>query len=112
MKQDLHKSHFEGCSTELAMVRSECEYFLHALDSLAAPRYTESTLLNVPSWSYTVQDPLGVTLVMGAWNYPCQLSLVPVVAAIAAGNCCVLKPGDCRRGGRPQNDRGSAPRAL
>ena len=93
MKADLHKSEFEGCSTELSLVRNECDFFLHHLDELMAPRYTESSALNVPAWSYTVQDPLGVTLVLGAWNYPCQLSLAPLVGAIAGGNCCILKPG-------------------
>ena len=93
MKADLHKSHFEGCCTELTMARNECHYFLHHLDGLMAPQYTESSALNIPSWSYTKQDPLGVTLVLGAWNYPCNLSLVPLVGAIAGGNCCILKPG-------------------
>ena len=93
MKADLHKSAFESYSTELAMVRNECEYFIHHLDELMKPTYTENSALNVPAWSSTQQDPLGVVLVMGAWNYPMMLSLVPLVGAIAGGNCCILKPG-------------------
>eukprot|EP01084_Bolivina_argentea_P109448 195630_1 len=93
MKADLHKSAFESFSTELAMVRNECEYFINHLNELMTPTYTESSALNIPAWSSTQQDPLGICLVMGAWNYPMQLSLMPMIGAIAAGNCCILKPG-------------------
>lgn len=43
---------------------------------------------------YIFNDPLGTVLVMGAWNYPLQLTLVPAAAAIAAGNCVIIKPSE------------------
>lgn len=57
------------------------------------PKKTRNSALNIPCWSTTQRDPLGVVLIMGAWNYPMQLSLAPLVGAIAGGNCVVVKPG-------------------
>ena len=53
-----------------------------------------TNLLNFPASSYIIPEPLGVCLVIGAWNYPYQLSLAPVVAALAAGNTVILKPSE------------------
>jgi len=93
MKVDLHKSAFEGVVTELSVLGGEIDTALAHLRSWMAPTYTGSSALNVPCWSYTQRDPLGVVLVMGAWNYPTLLTLGPVVGAIAGGNCVVIKPG-------------------
>merc|ERR1719160_1330591 len=57
------------------------------------PTKTGNSALNIPCWSTTQRDPLGVVFVMGAWNYPLQLTLLPVVGAIAGGNCVMIKPG-------------------
>ena len=93
MRVDLHKSMFEGIVTELSVVGSEIDTALAHLKSWMAPTYTGSSALNIPCWSYTQRDPLGVVLVMGAWNYPMLLTLGPVAGAIAGGNCVVIKPG-------------------
>jgi aldehyde dehydrogenase (NAD+) len=93
MKADLHKSSFEGFVTELALVESEIATALAHLDEWMSPSFTANSALNIPCWSSTQQDPLGVVLVMGAWNYPMQLTLAPVVGAIAGGNCVMIKPG-------------------
>ncbi|KAJ8978613.1 hypothetical protein NQ317_010071 [Molorchus minor] len=52
--------------------------------------------------SFTKNDPYGVTLVLGSWNYPIQLTLAPVVGALAAGNCVVIKPSEVYLGGIPE----------
>lgn len=93
MKADLHKSPFECIATEIALVEEECRTAIAHLDGWMKPTYTNTSALNWPAGSYTVQDPLGVVLVMGAWNYPVQLTLAPVVGAIAGGNCCLIRPG-------------------
>ena len=93
MRMDLHKSAFEGVVTELSVLGGEIDTALAHLRSWMKPTYTDSSALNIPCWSYTQRDPLGVVLVMGAWNYPTLLTLGPVVGAIAGGNCVVIKPG-------------------
>lgn len=93
LQKDLHKSPFEGFVTELGLVESECQVAIAKLDSWMAPTKTSNSALNIPCWSTTQQDPLGVVLIMGAWNYPMQLALAPLVGAIAGGNCVLLKPG-------------------
>ena len=54
-------------------------------------------MLNFPGRSYITPEPLGVSLVIGAWNYPINLTLVPAIAAIAAGNTIVIKPSELTR---------------
>jgi aldehyde dehydrogenase (NAD+) len=93
MKADLHKSPFESWATEISLVVSECEEALAHLDEWMAPQATKTSALNWPAGSYTQHDPLGVIHVMGAWNYPVQLTLAPVVGAIAGGNCVLIRPG-------------------
>lgn len=93
MHADLHKSAFECVATEIGLVESECVEAIKHLKEWMSPQYTNTSALNWPASSYTQQDPLGLVLVMGAWNYPLQLTLAPVVGAIAGGNCVLIKPG-------------------
>src|SRR5947199_1997808 len=58
------------------------------------PQKASTNLLNLPSESYVYKDPLGIVLIIGPWNYPLQLLFTPLVGAIAAGNCVVLKPSE------------------
>lgn len=92
--KDLKKSKEEVWMTETGLVLSEIRYFLKNLDDLAAPRKTGTNLLNLPGKSYILYEPLGVVLIIAPWNYPFQLSLIPLIGAIAAGNCVVLKPSE------------------
>jgi aldehyde dehydrogenase (NAD+) len=93
MRQDLHKSPLEGYLTELGLVKAEVETAIECLDEWMTPTKTSNSALNIPCWSTTQRDPLGVVMIMGAWNYPMQLTLAPLVGAIAGGNCIVVKPG-------------------
>ena len=95
MKEDLHKSCFEGYITEVNVIEHEVQGALDHLDDWAAPDSVTNNLLNLPGRSFVYKDPLGVILIIGAWNYPVQLSIAPLVGAIAAGCCAVLKtPSD------------------
>mmetsp|Transcript_286 Transcript_286/g.300 ORF Transcript_286/g.300 Transcript_286/m.300 type:complete len:510 (+) Transcript_286:126-1655(+) len=94
MKADLNRSMFEGYMTEINMVENECYQALHNVESWMKPERRATNLFNVPSnGSYIYNDPYGVVLVMGAWNYNVVLTLGPLVGAIAGGNCVMLKPG-------------------
>ena len=93
MLLDLHKSKFEGYMQEIALVRQEVFDAIAHLDGWMADEAVGTNLFNVPARSVVRPDPLGVVLVLGAWNYNVLLSLQPLVGALAAGNCVVVKPG-------------------
>ncbi|MCH5600116.1 aldehyde dehydrogenase family protein [Niabella ginsengisoli] len=76
------------------MVLSEINFFLKNIEELATPQKVSTNLLNLPGKSYIMNEPLGVVLIIAPWNYPFQLLFVPLVGAIAAGNCVVLKPSE------------------
>merc|ERR1719219_767819 len=65
-----------------------------ALDEWGADEYVEKNVVTLMDTTYIHREPLGVCLVMGAWNYPVQLTLQPVCGAIASGNCVVIKPSE------------------
>ena len=88
----MHKSKFDAFWQELALVRGEIHEALHHLDEWMANDVVSNGPVNSFSTSYVQKDPLGVALVMSAWNYPILLQMQPVVGAIAAGNCVVIKP--------------------
>jgi aldehyde dehydrogenase (NAD+) len=92
LRSDLNKSSFETYATETGFVRHEIEHTLKHLVSWARPLKTPTPVFLLPAESKTVFEPLGVALIIGAWNYPIQLTIAPLVGAIAAGNAAVVKP--------------------
>ncbi|QBO59478.1 aldehyde dehydrogenase [Chryseobacterium salivictor] len=92
--KDFGKSRFDTYSTEISFVLKDIDYYLTNLNSLAKPKSAHTNLANQLGSSKVYAEPLGCTLVIGAWNYPYQLSLSPMVAALAAGNTCILKPSE------------------
>lgn len=92
LQQDLGKAPFEGYATELGIVYDEIRICLKYLDKWTRPKRVASPLAHFRSTSKVYPSPLGVVLVLSPWNYPLQLALVPMVDAIAAGNCVGLKP--------------------
>ena len=92
--QDFGKSRFDTFTTEISFILKDITYFLKNLKRLSKPRKVATNLANIPGRSRIYFEPLGNVLVIGAWNYPYQLSLSPMVAAIAAGNTCVIKPSE------------------
>lgn len=91
-KKDLNKSEFDVVSTELGIVTTELNYMIKHLKSLAKPKKVLTSLMNFPSKGYKIYDPYGSVLVAAPWNYPFQLTLVPVIGAMAGGNTVVIKP--------------------
>ncbi|MBW2938071.1 aldehyde dehydrogenase [Aureisphaera sp. CAU 1614] len=92
--KDFKKSSFETYATELALVYQEIAHAKKYLSAWARPKRVATNWVNFPAKSYIIPEPLGVCLVIGAWNYPYNLSFSPVVAAIAAGNTIILKPSE------------------
>ncbi|AYZ35524.1 aldehyde dehydrogenase [Chryseobacterium indologenes] len=92
--KDFGKSKFDTFTTEISFILNDIDYYLKNLKSLAKPKKVSTNIVNQLGNSKIYADPLGCILVIGAWNYPYQLSLSPIIAAIAAGNCCILKPSE------------------
>ncbi len=91
---DLKKSKEESWVTENGFLLAELNDVLKNLERWMEPESVATNLLNMPSSSRVLREPLGVVLVIGPWNYPFQLLLTPLLGAIAAGNCAVLKPSE------------------
>lgn len=91
---DFSKSAFDNYSTEIALLYLEIDDAVKNSRKWSAKKRVSTNLVNFPGQSYIIPEPLGVSLIIGAWNYPFQLSFAPVIAAIAAGNTVVLKPSE------------------
>ena len=92
LQRDLGKCAMETFMTEIGMVTSSLNHTISHLRRWSKPRRVHTPLAQFPSVSRVVPDPYGVALIMSPWNYPVLLCLDPLVAAISAGNCCVVKP--------------------
>ena len=92
--QDFSKSEFEAYISELSLVYSQINTFIRNIGEWSEHQRVRTGLANVGGRSYIVPEPLGVTLVIGAWNYPIQLSLLPALTSLAAGNTVVMKPSE------------------
>jgi aldehyde dehydrogenase (NAD+) len=91
---DLKKNPEESWVTELGVVMAEINVALRKGRRWMQPKRVRTNLVNLPSSSYILPEPLGVVLIISPWNYPLQLLFAPLVGAIVAGNCVVLKPSE------------------
>jgi len=94
IKKDYGKSRFETLLTELFVVFDDIDTAVANLEQWAARKMVETNALNMPGTCYIMPEPLGVSLIIGPWNYPYQLALAPIVAAISAGCTVILKPSE------------------
>ena len=94
LKKDLNKPQFEAYGTEIGLVLDEAKFALKHLRGWAKPRRVRTSIINFPSDSRIYPEPYGVALIMSPWNYPVLLTLDPLVGAISAGNCAVVKPSN------------------
>jgi len=92
--QDFGKSKYETYITEFSLVYHEINLAIKKIRRWARSKYVWTNLANFPGKSRVISEPYGNTLVIGAWNYPYQLTLVPAITALAAGNTVVLKPSE------------------
>ena len=91
---DFQKSEHEAFLTEFAILIKDIDEALRALPKWMKAQKVSTNLVNLPGKSFTVAEPYGQCLVIGAWNYPIQLSFAPAIAALAAGNTVILKPSE------------------
>ncbi|KAI9249815.1 Aldehyde/histidinol dehydrogenase [Helicostylum pulchrum] len=92
---DLRKHVMECDVGEISPIVDECQFMIKNLDKFSKPVHTSKRfLMNAADKTYVRKEAKGVVLVLGAWNYPVNLLLMPVVGAIAAGNCVVMKPSE------------------
>ncbi|XP_074596638.1 aldehyde dehydrogenase type III isoform X2 [Brevipalpus obovatus] len=91
---DLRKSRFETVLYEVDLVKNEIQVMLNNIDTWSKPQSASKSLMTLFDKVSVKYEPYGVVLIIGAWNYPIQLSLGPLVGAIAAGNCAILKPSE------------------
>ena len=92
LERDLGKHPFEGYETEVGLVRQHLRYTLSHLRRWAGPKLAAVSPLHFPAGAFIRPESRGLVLIIAPWNYPVQLCLIPLIDAIAAGNCAVLKP--------------------
>ena len=92
--KDLGRGFFEAVGLEVVPMAMEIDYALQNLQKWMAPVFTQVPAMMAPATSEYIYEPYGVVLVIGSFNYPILLSLSPLIGAIIAGNCALLKPSD------------------
>lgn len=92
--KDFGKGNFNTFLTEFSGLYAELDNAIRNVKKWARVKRISTNILNSPGSSYQIPEPLGVCLVIGAWNYPINLALAPAIGAIAAGNTVVLKPSE------------------
>lgn len=93
LKADLNKPEFEAYATEI-LVYKEIDYAIKNINNWTKPKKVSVSLEFLPASAEIYPEPLGVVLIISPWNYPLQLIISPLVGAIAAGNCAILKPSE------------------
>src|SRR5690606_24861093 len=91
---DLGKSRFEGWMAEIALSIEEIDHTRKHLREWMKPEKVATPMAMQPGTCRIEREPLGVALIIAPWNYPVQLALLPLVGAIAAGNCAIVKPSE------------------
>ncbi|KAG1690695.1 Aldehyde dehydrogenase, dimeric NADP-preferring [Nymphon striatum] len=94
LASDLKKSRHEAILCETDILKNEVIHTVNNLKKWVAPHNVTKTIVTIMDKSYILHQPYGVALIIGAWNYPIQLMLLPLVGAIAAGNVAILKPSE------------------
>jgi aldehyde dehydrogenase (NAD+) len=94
LRADLGKPRFESFATETAFVDAELREMLPRLKGWLKPERVPTPMAVMPGRSWIQREPLGVVLVIGAWNYPFNLTMAPLLGALGAGNCVVVKPSE------------------
>lgn len=94
LQQDLRKSVFEAAATEVIFIYAEIGFAIKNLSSWMKPASVRSSMSNLMAKNRIYTEPKGVCLIIAPWNYPFQLLMSPLISAIAAGNCAMLKPSE------------------
>ncbi|KAI3345677.1 aldehyde dehydrogenase [Clostridium botulinum] len=91
---DLGKNEFESYATEIGFILSSIEYSIKNLKRWSKCKKVKTPIYLLPSKSFKMYEPYGTVLIMGPYNYPFQLLFEPLIGAISAGNCAIIKPSE------------------
>ena len=94
LNHDLNKPHYESMMVETGPFYAEIKHTLKHIREWATPEIVPTSLFNTPGASKIIREPYGNVLIIAPWNYPFQLTFSPLVGAMAAGNCAILKPSE------------------
>ncbi len=94
LKEDLNKSESESYMTEIGMTLSELSYDIRHVRGWSKNKRVGTPLAHFPARSFISKEPYGIALILSPWNYPFMLLIEPLIGAISAGNCAVLKPSE------------------
>lgn len=94
LQHDLNRSEYETFMTELGLVYNEITHTLKHLKRWMRPNRKQTGISGFPGTSYQLPHPYGITLIISPWNYPIYLTFMPLIGAIAAGNCIIIKPSE------------------
>jgi aldehyde dehydrogenase (NAD+) len=94
LRLDLGKCHFEAVLTEMSFVEAEAKYAIRHLADWMKPQRVRTPIMVQPGRSCIQPEPKGVVLIIAPWNYPLSMVMAPLVGAVAAGNCVVMKPSE------------------
>ncbi|MDR7078258.1 aldehyde dehydrogenase (NAD+) [Neobacillus niacini] len=94
LKKDLNKSDFDSYISEMGILLEEIRFTLKHIKDWTQPRRVKTAFTQMGSKGYIYSEPYGVALIISPWNYPLQLAIAPLIGAIAAGNCAILKPSE------------------
>lgn len=92
LQKDLGKCEIDSYMCEIGMTLHEIRYQIKHIRKWNRPKKVATELANFHAKSFTIQEPYGCVLIMSPWNYPFMLTIQPLAGAIAAGNCCMVKP--------------------
>jgi aldehyde dehydrogenase (NAD+) len=94
LKKDLNKAAYESYMTEVGLILGEIRFTIKNVRAWSQPQKVKTPLIYPFANSYNYPEPYGIVLVISPWNYPFQLAMAPLIGAMAAGNCAVLKPSE------------------
>lgn len=94
LESDLGKCETESYMTEVGMVLDDLGYIIKHTKKWSKREYHLTPLAQFPSSSYRIAEPYGITLIISPWNYPFLLTMQPLIGAICAGNCAIIKPSE------------------
>ncbi len=90
--KDFRKSKFDTILSEILVIKNDIKHSISKLNSWSKSKYVFTNSSNMPGYSKLIFEPFGNCLIVGAWNYPYILTFQPLIAAITAGNVCLVKP--------------------
>lgn len=94
LNKDLGKCHFESYLSEIRIIKKEIDHTINNLKKWVKPRYVSTPIEQFPGTAFIQPQPKGVILIISPWNYPFSLAIMPLIGAIAAGNCAIIKPSE------------------